>query len=136
MSQGNVSNSSSHVEVLKREASQGDSHAIFELAKHYRWGWLVDSNPTLSLEYFMQAAKMGHIDANIELGKMYLQGDRELKIGIDIEKAKTYFTKAKNSIFNKHDPFNYNPEEARKKAELYLKAVNTIYGKPENAPSV
>lgn len=120
-----------HLEELKKDASAGDAHAIFELAKHYRWGWLVEFNPALAMQYFISAANKNHVGANIELGKMYLRGDRELGISIDINQAKTYFQKATQGIL--HDAPNYNPRSASKEAELYLKAVNSIHRKIDTA---
>lgn len=118
-----------HLEELKKEAAAGDAHAIFELAKHYRWGWLVEFNPALAMQYFISAANKNHVGANIELGKMHLRGDRELNVSIDINKAKTYFKKATEGIL--HDAPNYNPRNASKEAALYLKAVDAIHRKTQ-----
>lgn len=116
----------SSIEALKKAATLGDAHATFELAKLYRYGWEVPINADLAMQLFSLAANKGHVGANMELGKIYLKGDRCLGVEIDINKAKEYFEKALQGNLHYHAAPNYDPSRAVGEAYRYLKAVKAI----------
>lgn len=123
------SKSNPGIETLKRSATLGDAHAIFELAKLYRYGWEVPNNAELAMQLFILAANKGHVGANIELGKIHLKGDRNLSVDINVEKAKEYFERALQGNLHYHAAPDYDPSKAIGEAYRYLKAVKAIRSK-------
>jgi len=60
---------------LEHSAAQGDTHAVYVLAKEYEVGspaFRRDLN--LATELFREAALLGHVDAQVDLATQYLLG--------------------------------------------------------------
>jgi len=63
------------LQILNREAENGDPEALFYLARAYEYGYGVTPNIFVAARLYAQSAGLGHVDANLRLGKMNLMGD-------------------------------------------------------------
>jgi len=63
------------LQILNREAEKGDPQALFYLAQAYEYGYGVTPNIFVAARLYAQSAGLGHVDANLRLGKMNLMGD-------------------------------------------------------------
>lgn len=69
-----VSPEMSNLQILEKEASQGDLDANFAVGVHYMLGECVEENVIKAREYFEKAAKSGHQEAILRLADMYRDG--------------------------------------------------------------
>jgi len=69
-----VSPEMSNLQILEKQASQGDPDANFAVGVHYMLGECVEENVIKAREYFEKAAKSGHQEAILRLADMYRDG--------------------------------------------------------------
>ena len=69
----------------------GSIMALYNIGRHYQYGYFVDQNYDIALSYFRKAAALNESRANILLGFAYSIEDLGLKK--DLEKAKEYYFK-------------------------------------------
>lgn len=100
--------------------------AYYGLAKAYRYGWGKEVDIPLALDYYQRAAGNGEIEAMVELGEMYHEGQL---VGKNDDIANYWFEKAANSYDGNYAAFCHlgmayywgtGKEEDYDKAEKYL----------------
>lgn len=52
-------------------AKTGDAEALYQLARHYDYGWGVKPNSYVAANFYERAAVQGHVDAQHSLGLLY-----------------------------------------------------------------
>ncbi len=62
------------ITTLRKTASMGDSEALYELGKAYRYGRGVPANASTAFQYFTDAAAAGSSSAKAELASAYMNG--------------------------------------------------------------
>ena len=78
----------------KEAASQGYAEAMFELAERYRYARDVQYDMEKAKSYYQNADEAGNHAAQRELGKMYLNGDKDFEIIKDERRAVKFFEQA------------------------------------------
>eukprot|EP00835_Amoeboradix_gromovi_P000625 NODE_23_length_38171_cov_0.318108.p1 type:complete len:1187 gc:universal NODE_23_length_38171_cov_0.318108:3154-6714(+) len=96
-----VSRSNSHsldmntqFNTVQRYADNGDSDAMFELAKRYA-STKSECDMSKAVDYLSKASKLGHEEASVALGKVYLRGEGGIKR--DVNKAISYLRVAQRN---------------------------------------
>lgn len=85
------------VECYEKQVDEGGTckyNAYYGLGKAYRFGWGKEKNFPLALDLYQRAAGNGEIEAMVDLGEMYFQGDG---VKEDNEIANYWFEKAATS---------------------------------------
>ena len=62
------------IALLSKAANEGNIDAQYDLAIMYKYGWGVEKDSILALEYFENAADEGHIEAGYHAGTIYYYG--------------------------------------------------------------
>ena len=89
-----MSHIGSQFNTVQRYADNGDCNAMYELAKRYA-STKSETDMKKAVTYLNKASKLGHIEASVALGKVYLRG--EDGISRDIAKAISYLRVAQQN---------------------------------------
>ena len=87
------------IELLRKAATdkdkiQGDPEAKFQLGKCYRYGWGCVPDPNQARVLFYDAGRAGNHPALRELGRLFLDGNKEMGIRPDVQRAINYLKQA------------------------------------------
>lgn len=98
--------------------------ALYHLAQTYRYGWGLNTDHKLALEYYKRASKLGHVKAGYKLARLYLEKN-ELGVKKSYSKALKIVTSTLDVATTKKDMANryYNNNEHIEDLALLIKII-------------
>lgn len=113
-----------NAQTLMGQPGVNQGHGYYEMAQRYRHGWGVPTNPGQAINYYENAAKLGHAGACVELTRLYLQGNQLMKINSNLDQAREFAQTGANADPNKYNNIpGYNQAEFIEQANGLLKIV-------------
>lgn len=87
------------VEIWQTLSEQGDIDSLLKMAELYSVGFNVKKDKAEAFKLYNQAAELGSLEAQLQLGLIYMSGQEDVKR--DPEKAREYYLKAANQGYAK-----------------------------------